>query len=120
VNVTSPDRAHHPDGPPHALPVPVLLGTAAALVALTAVTVVSSRVELGAFNVVVALAIATTKAVLVALFFMHLKYQNRFLTVVLVGAVAFAVLLVAFVAFDTTQYQPAIRAHAAQQRAAPH
>ena len=97
----------------HVLPPRVLLGTAAALLALTAVTVASAQVDLGRLNVAVALAIAASKAALVALFFMHLKYQQRFLAVVLGAAVAFAVLMVSFVVFDTTQYQPDVRAHEA-------
>lgn len=115
----APSPARHDRGAPHVLPVSVLLGTAGALVALTAVTVVTSRIDLGAFNVVLALAIATCKATVVALFFMHLKYEHRFLTVVLAAAVAFAVLLVAFVIFDTVQYQPSIRAHGAAAASAP-
>jgi len=102
---------------PHALPARVLLGTAGALFALTAVTVAASRVEMGAFNVVVALAVAGLKASLVALFFMHLRYHGRFRAVVFATSVFFAALLVGFVVFDTTQYQADIRAQAAQARA---
>ena len=86
-----------------------LLGTAGALLLLTAITVTSSRLDLGEWNVVLALAIACTKATLVALFFMHLKYEDRFQAVVVGAAVIFAVLFVTFVVFDTTQYQPGIR-----------
>ena len=49
----------------------------AALLILTASTVGASYLEMGAFNVVVALAIACIKAVLVVLFFMHVKYSSR-------------------------------------------
>jgi len=49
----------------------------AALVILTATTVGASYLELGPFNVVVALGIACIKAVLVILFFMHVKYSSR-------------------------------------------
>jgi cytochrome c oxidase subunit 4 len=48
-----------------------------ALVVLTAVTVAVSYVHLGMMNVVVALLIASVKASLVALFFMHLRYESR-------------------------------------------
>ncbi len=99
---------------PHALPVSVLLRTAAALLALTALTVATSRFDLGALNVVVALAIACTKAAVVALFFMHLKYENRFQLVVLVVSALFAALFVGFVVFDTTQYQASVREREAQ------
>ncbi len=109
-------RSHDARGP-HVLPASVLLRTAAALIALTAITVAISRVDLGTFNVVVALAIACLKASVVALFFMHLGYESRFQLVVLAASVLFAVLLVSFVVFDTTQYQPALRAQEAQVRA---
>ena len=102
---------------PHVLPRSVLLGTAAALLALTALTVAIARVNLGAGSVAVALAIAAVKASLVALFFMHLKYDHRFHVVALVGAVLFAVLFGTFVLFDTGRYQPDLRAHEAATHA---
>jgi cytochrome c oxidase subunit 4 len=66
--------------------------------------------------VVVALAIACLKASVVALWFMHLRYEHRFHLVVLAAAALFAALFVAFVVFDTTQYQPELRAREAQAR----
>ena len=44
-------------------------------------------VDLGAMNTVVALAIAVFKAVLVVLFFMHVKYSSRLTLAVVVGSV---------------------------------
>lgn len=98
------------DAPAHVLPARVLLGTGAALAALTAATVLASRIDLGALNIVLALAIAGLKAGLVGAFFMHLRYERPFQTVVFLSAVFFALVLVGFVAFDTTQYQPDLRA----------
>jgi len=49
----------------------------ASLLVLTASTVAASYLELGVFNAVVALGIACIKAVLVILFFMHVKYSSR-------------------------------------------
>ena len=49
----------------------------AALLLLTVVTVLVSYVDLGLGNVAVALLIASAKASLVALFFMHLKGESR-------------------------------------------
>jgi len=50
----------------------------AALIGLTLLTVALSFVELGgSMHLIVGLAIATTKAVLVGLFFMHLLYSSR-------------------------------------------
>jgi cytochrome c oxidase subunit 4 len=48
-----------------------------ALLLLTALTVLVSYVDLGIWNAVVALLIASVKASLVALFFMHLKSEDR-------------------------------------------
>jgi cytochrome c oxidase subunit 4 len=57
-----------------------------ALVALTLTTTGVAFIDLGGnLNVIVALTIAVVKALLVILFFMHVRYSNR-LTWVFVGA----------------------------------
>jgi cytochrome c oxidase subunit 4 len=56
-----------------------------ALLAGTALTVWASFIDLGFWNPIIALAIATTKAVLVVLFFMHVKYSTK-LTMLTIGA----------------------------------
>ena len=56
-----------------------------ALLAGTALTVWASFIDLGVWNPVIALAIATTKAVLVVLYFMHVRYSSK-LTMLTVGA----------------------------------
>lgn len=48
-----------------------------ALMVLTAITVGVAFLHLGAFNDVVAMAIAVTKACLVILYFMHVRYSSR-------------------------------------------
>lgn len=63
-----------------------------ALLAGTGLTVWASFWELGFWNPVIALAIATTKMVLVVLFFMHVKYSTR-LTKLTVGAGVFMFLV---------------------------
>ncbi len=50
--------------------------TLIALLCLTIITVAAAGIDFGAGNVVIALTIATIKATLVALFFMHLKYEK--------------------------------------------
>jgi cytochrome c oxidase subunit 4 len=59
-----------------------------ALMVLTAVTVGVAFINLGALNFPVAIAIAITKATLVVLFFMHVKYSSR-LTKMVVGMAFF-------------------------------
>src|SRR3954471_22685755 len=65
-----------------------------ALMVLTGVTVGAAFVNLGSFNFPVAIAIAITKATLVILFFMHVKYSSR-LTKMIVG-VSFFFLAIMF------------------------
>jgi cytochrome c oxidase subunit 4 len=48
-----------------------------ALLVLTALTVMVAKVDLGWANNVVALGIAFTKAILVLLFFMHVRHSTR-------------------------------------------
>jgi cytochrome c oxidase subunit 4 len=52
----------------------IVFGT---LLVFTAVTVIAAYVDMGVFNPIAALGIASFKAVIVILFFMHVKYQSR-------------------------------------------
>jgi cytochrome c oxidase subunit IV len=70
---------------PHVVPVTTYLLVFGALMVLTAVTVWVATIDFGSFNTVVAMAIAVTKASLVVLFFMHVKYSPK-LTKLLVAA----------------------------------
>lgn len=64
------------------------------LMILTVVTAAVATIDLGPFNTIVALSIATLKAVLVVLFFMHVKYASEKLTkVVIVSAIFWLLLL---------------------------
>ena len=66
------------------------------LMCLTVITATVSFIDLGPFNTVVALAIATFKALLVVLFFMHVKYSSEKLTkVVILSAVFWLIILLA-------------------------
>jgi cytochrome c oxidase subunit IV len=74
-----------------------------ALLIGTALTVFAATIDLGPFNPVVALAIATTKAILVVLFFMHVKYTHEKLTkLVVVAAIFFFLILLALSMADYT------------------
>ena len=60
----------------------------------TALTVVAANIDLGLFNPIIALGIACTKAVIVILFFMHVKYQSHLIkTTVGAGFFMFLVLI---------------------------
>ena len=64
-----------------------------ALMILTVVTASVAFVDLGPFNTVVALVIATCKALLVALFFMHVKYASERLTKMVIISALFWLLI---------------------------
>jgi cytochrome c oxidase subunit IV len=67
-----------------------------ALLCLTVITAAVSFVDLGPLNTIVALVIATFKAVLVVLFFMHVKYTSEKLTkIVIVSSIFWLLLLLA-------------------------
>jgi cytochrome c oxidase subunit 4 len=72
-----------------------------ALLAFTAMTVFASYLELGVFNAVVALTIAVIKAVLVILFFMHIRYSSK-LTMLTVAAGFFT--LIVLITMTMTDY----------------
>ena len=73
------DHEHHIVSPK------VYLVIIAALLAGTALTVWASFIDLGPWNPVIALAIACTKAVLVVLFFMHVKYSSKLTKLTLIA-----------------------------------
>lgn len=67
-----------------------------ALLAGTGLTVFAATVNLGPFNAAVALIIATTKALLVALFFMHIKgASEKLLKLVVISTIFFLIILLA-------------------------
>ena len=99
---------HHDDhhGISHVASMKVLLGTGGTLLVLTLVTVLATKVDFGpSINLGIAMAIAVVKATLVILFFMHLKYDKIFHTVVFLSAILAAALFVGFTLMDTGQYQ---------------
>ena len=73
----------------HITPLSTYLTIAATLLFLSGVTVWVSYVDLGAMNVVIAMLIATTKATLVALFFMHLLWDDKKLLTIFVMSLMF-------------------------------
>ena len=72
-----------------------------ALVLLTVVTVLVSYADLGLMNVVAALLIASAKASLVALFFMHLKSEDRLVWGFALVPIAFLALIMLGTLVDT-------------------
>ena len=114
-------RGHHEH---HVMPVWVLLSVYAALIVLTILTVVFANVDLkiwvkGLINeyvyeitakeisqigLIIAMILATTKAVLVALFFMHLKYDRAFNGIIFIGTMVFVALFIGITLMDSVNY----------------
>jgi len=63
----------------HIVPVSTFTKVLVALLILTVITVAAAQVDLGKWNIVGALVIASVKASLVVLVFMHGKYENKIL-----------------------------------------
>jgi cytochrome c oxidase subunit 4 len=101
-----PSSEHHGVG--HIVPVRILAATAIALLILTVITVVVASYDFGNLNIWVALAIAVIKASLVVAFFMHLKYDRPFNTIVFVASISFVALFISFALTDTTEYAPVV------------
>jgi cytochrome c oxidase subunit 4 len=85
----------------HIVPVKTYIGIFVALLCLTALTTGAAFIDLGAeLNTVVALAIAVAKALLVILFFMHVKYSSGLTKIVIVAGFFFLAILVSLTLAD--------------------
>ena len=92
----------------HVMPLSILFGVFAALMVLTFVTVAATWINLGWFNLPIAMAIATVKATLVALYFMHLRYDAPFNGIAFLAALFFVAVFILIVLLDSMQYQPSV------------
>ena len=77
----------------HVVPRKVYFAVAAALMVLLVLTYAAAQIDLGPFNIVVALAIAFTKAILVVLFFMEVRWSSRLTWVVAAAGILWLALL---------------------------
>jgi cytochrome c oxidase subunit 4 len=95
----------------HVIPVSTYLAVFTALIVLTALTVFVAFHHLGdPWNDVVALTIAVTKATLVVLFFMHVKYSTAMVRLTVISAVLFLLTLLGITYSDYwARRQPTIR-----------
>ena len=78
----------------------VYIGIFLSLMVLTAATVAAAYVNLGAFNIVIALAIASLKATLVVLYFMHACYSPNRTHMVIIAAVFWLAIMLALTLSD--------------------
>ena len=85
----------------HILPLSVYLKIGATLIILTGLTVWIAGLDFGAYNLLLAMVIAATKASLVALYFMHLKYDNKLYSIFFVAGIFCLAVFIIITMFDT-------------------
>jgi cytochrome c oxidase subunit 4 len=90
----------HDHEPEHTASVRSYVVVFAILLALTAVTTVVAFIDLGRLNIVLMLAIAVTKAVIVILFFMHVRYSDRLTAAVVASGFIWLAIMIAFTMSD--------------------
>lgn len=87
----------------HIVPLRTYLMVGIGLLVLTAVTIGAAHIQLGGWNVVVALLIAGVKATMVALIFMHLLYDKKIFLIIFIGAILFLAVMIIFTMFDVVE-----------------
>jgi cytochrome c oxidase subunit 4 len=96
----------HGDELSHVTPVRLLLLIWGALMLLTIVTVTVTSVDLGSrVNLIIAMAIATIKAGLVVTYFMHLRWDRPFHTLIFLGSLLFVSLFISMTLLDKSEYE---------------
>lgn len=84
----------------HIVPFKTYSNVILALIVLTVVTVLISLVDFGVFNLIISMGIATLKAALVLMYFMHLKYDDKSYLVIFLVGVFFLAVIFLFSSFD--------------------
>jgi cytochrome c oxidase subunit 4 len=84
----------------HIIPAKIYIAVGVALLFLTAITVGVSFIHLGGWNAIAAVGIASVKALLVALIFMHLLYDKKVFLVIFSTAILFLGIFLALTMFD--------------------
>ncbi len=94
-------EGHDPNDFAHPLPVWMLLAVFVALTVLTIITVAQASFDLGSLDVLVTMVIATVKATLVMLFFMHLAFDKPFNLIIFLSSFVFVALFIIFTLTDS-------------------
>jgi cytochrome c oxidase subunit 4 len=92
--------AAHSEASHHIVPIPVYVGVFLALIVGTIVTTLVAYIDLGPFNIVIALFVAVCKATLVILFFMHVKYSPLLTKLVVICGVFWLIILLTMTETD--------------------
>lgn len=99
----------HAEHKPHAVPLWLLGGVFIMLCIFTVLTVAAIYVDAGPLNIWIALGIAFVKAMLVIMFFMHLRWDSPLYSIVMGVALLTVILLIGIAMADLTTYQPNVR-----------
>ena len=89
----------------HVVPAKVFVATWVGLLVLTVVTVMVTYVDLGEINFHDAMGLATFKAALVVLIFMHLYWDKPFNALVFIASLVVLALFICFAMTDTSEYK---------------
>ena len=84
----------------HIIPTRVYYTIFLALISLTSLTVWAAFQDFGPMNNVVAMGIAITKATLVVLYFMHVRYSGKVIWLFVIGGIIFLLILFSFLMSD--------------------
>ena len=99
------DHGHHDHGFSHPMPIWMLFSVFFALLFLTGLTVFQAQFDLGNAEIWASLTIATIKAALVILFFMHLLWDKPLNAIVILGSLIFVALFLGFTLMDAEGYR---------------
>ena len=107
---TSVAQAHnqfnmHKSGHVHVVSPKLLLIVYGILLILTVLTVLVSEINLGKLSLIVALAVAVAKASVVALYFMHLRWDSPFNAIALIAAFFFVAIFIGVAVMDSKEYK---------------
>lgn len=103
-HTTSGNAQHH--GLAHIVPPLLLVTVFAILMVLTVMTVAVTKIDFGYNNnLIIALSIAVVKAMLVVLYFMHLRWDSPLYSIIVFACMVFVMLFISFAIMDTGQYR---------------
>ena len=98
--MSSHDEHSNPAHEVHVSPTSMYLTILTGLIILTGLTVIVSYKDFGWANDPIALGIAFTKAALVVMFFMHVKYSPRIIKLIVVSAIAWLFVMLSLTYID--------------------
>lgn len=101
-------HGEHSHGFAHPAPVWQLLSVFFALVGLTILTCYQASLDTGDLELILSLAIATIKATLVVLFFMHMIHDKPLNAIIFVSSFVFVALFLGFTLMDAHAYRDSI------------